>query len=350
YDLPLVANSETQIDAIDFPPFRSGIRAGSASVMIGHLNVPSLDSTGTPSSLSPIVIRDYLQGELGFKGLVISDALNMKAVADRYGKTDVVVKAFQAGCDIVLFPESVTEAIKAIEEKVNAGEITQEEIDQRCRKILKAKYKAIVAPKDYKAYDKYELELAKKQVYEKAITVVKNDGILPIQRFDQRIAHVSIGSHTYPLDKSMKLVAPVDHFHFYTVEEARNRFSEKLKDYDLIITSFHSNTVRSRNDYGMPKGWKEWISDIPTEAKQVLLMFANPQAIRALDTRRPNAIVMGYENHSLVLDRMGQFVMGTFASSGKLPMTIPGKYASGHGLEVEWGGRLKESQPEELGI
>ncbi|XP_020909088.2 uncharacterized protein LOC110247046, partial [Exaiptasia diaphana] len=298
--------------------------------MIGHLNVPSLDSTGTPSSLSPIVIRDYLQGELGFKGLVISDALNMKAVADRYGKTDVVVKAFQAGCDIVLFPESVTEAIKAIEEKVNAGEITQEEIDQRCRKILKAKYKAIVAPKDYKAYDKYELELAKKQVYEKAITVVKNDGILPIQRFDQRIAHVSIGSHTYPLDKSMKLVAPVDHFHFYTVEEARNRFSEKLKDYDLIITSFHSNTVRSRNDYGMPKGWKEWISDIPTEAKQVLLMFANPQAIRALDTRRPNAIVMGYENHSLVLDRMGQFVMGTFASSGKLPMTIPGKYASGH--------------------
>ena len=107
FELPVVNNSYAQINAIDFFPFRSGIRAGASSVMIGHLNVPALDPSGTPSSLSKPTIHNYLKGELGFNGLVISDALGMKAVADKYGKTEVCVKAFQAGCDILLFPETV---------------------------------------------------------------------------------------------------------------------------------------------------------------------------------------------------------------------------------------------------
>lgn len=350
YDLPIVENSLTQIDAIDFPPFRAGIRAGTASVMIAHLNVPALDSTGTPSSLSPIVIKEYLQGQLGFKGLVISDALNMKAVADRYGKTEVVVKAFQAGCDILLFPESVEEAIQAIREKVESGEIELAEIDARCKKVLNAKYKAIINPVDVKNYDKFEIELAKKQVYEKAITVLKNDNeVLPIKRFDQRIAHISIGSNTQALKKSMDLVAPIDHFHFYTIEEAQNRLKDTLSNYDVIFTAFHSNTVRSRNDYGLPKGWKKWISDLP-EKKNVLAFFGNPLGLKSADLSKFDAIVLGYENHALTQDRMGQFLMGTFASQGKLPITMNQAYVRNHGVVVDWSGRLKDSQPEELGI
>lgn len=350
YGLPLVENSLTQIDAIDFPPFRAGIRAGTASVMIAHLNVPALDSTGTPSSLSPIVIKDYLQGQLGFKGLVISDALNMKAVADRYGKTEVVVKAFEAGCDILLFPESVEEAIHAIKQKVEAGEIDMTEIDVRCKKVLNAKYKAIINPKKGTNYSEFEIELAKKQVYEKAITVLKNDEeALPITRFDQRIAHVSIGTNTGALKKSMDLVAPVDHFHFYTVDEAQKRLQDTLNEYDIIITALHSNTVRSRNDYGLPKDWKQWVADLPA-AKNILAFFGNPLGLKDANLDKFDAVVVGYENHRLAQDRMGQFLMGTFASKGKLPMTMNEKYTRNHGLEIDWTGRLKESQPEELGI
>ena len=168
--------------------------------MIGHLNVPALDSTGTPSSLSSEVIRRYLKQELGFRGLVISDALNMKSVSDRYGKTEVVVKAFQEGCDILLFPESVSEAIAAIKAKVISGEITEEEINNRCRRVLDAKYKAVVSPKKYKSFSEFEIEFSKKQVYEKAIVVLKNENeTFPIKRFDQKIACVSIGIHTNPL-------------------------------------------------------------------------------------------------------------------------------------------------------
>jgi beta-N-acetylhexosaminidase len=350
YDLPVVENSYTQIDAIDFPPFRAGIRAGTASVMIAHLSVPALDSTGTPSSLSPVIIKEYLQGQLGFKGLVISDALNMKAVADRYGKTEVVVKAFQAGCDILLFPESVEEAIQAIKNKVESGEITMEEIDARCKKVLNAKYKAIINPKKVKSYDEFEIELAKKQLYEKAITVLKNENeALPIKRFDQRIAHVSIGTNTRDLKESMKLVAPIDHFHFYTIDEAKSRLGDTLNSYDMIITAFHSNTVRSRNDYGLPKGWQQWINNLP-EKKNILAFFGNPLGLKNANLSKMDAVVVGYENHRLVQDRMGQFLMGTYASQGKLPMRMNQTYGRNYGLKVDWSGRLKESQPEELGI
>ncbi len=350
YDLPTVENSFKQIDAIDFPPFRAGISAGTSSVMIGHLNVPSLDATGTPSSLSPIIIRDFLQGQLGFKGLVISDALNMKAVADRYGKTDVVVKAFQAGCDILLFPESVEDAIQAIKQKVEKGEISMSEIDTRCKKVLAAKYKAIIAPKTVHTYSKFEIELAKKQVYEKAITVVKNENqTLPIKRFDQRIAHVSIGTDTRTLNEGMDLVAPVDHFHFYTVEEAQLRLKDQLLSYDMIITAFHCSSVRAQNDFGMPLGWKKWITDLPAK-KNVLALLGNPLALKSADLQKFDAVVLGYENHDLLQHRMGQFLMGTFASVGKLPVTLNTSFPRTHGIVVESAGRLKDSQPEELGI
>jgi len=350
YDLPVVENSATQIDAIDFPPFRAGIRAGTASVMIAHLSVPALDSTGTPSSLSPIIIKEYLQGQLGFKGLVISDALNMKAVADRYGKTEVVVKAFQAGCDILLLPESVEDAIQAIKEKVELGEISLEEIDARCKKVLDAKYKAIINPKTPKNYNEFEIELTKKQVYEKAITVLKNENdALPIKRFDQRIAHVSIGSNTRNFRESMDLVAPLDHYHFYSLEEAKKRLGDTLNSYDVIITAFHSNTVRARKDYGLPEGWQDWINNLP-EKKTILTFFGNPLGLKDADLSKLDAVVVGYENHALMQDRMGQFVMGTFASTGKLPMMMNDAYRGNYGLKVEWAGRLKESQPEELGI
>lgn len=350
YDLPVVENSFTQIDAIDFPPFRAGLRAGTASVMIAHLSVPAIDSTGTPSSLSPIVIKDYLQGQLGFKGLVISDALNMKAVADRYGKTEVVVKAFEAGCDILLFPESVEDAIQAIKAKVEAGEIPLSEIDTRCKKVLNAKYKAIINPANYTSYNEHEIELAKRQVYEKALTVLKNDKeTLPIKRFDQRIAHVSIGTNTNSLTKSMDLVAPVDHFHFYTVEEAQKRLKDTLNSYDMIITALHCNTVLARNDYGLPQDWKKWIDGLPNTTN-VLALFGNPFGLKEANLSKFQSVVVGYENHDLTQDRMGQFLMGTFESTGTLPMTMNPTYKGGFGLNVAWSGRLKESQPEELGI
>lgn len=351
-ELPVVSNSLSHIDAIDFFPFRSGIRAGAGSVMIGHLNVPALDSTGTPTSLSKHVIQHYLRDQMGFRGLVVSDALGMKAVANKYGKTEVVVKAFTAGCDILLFPESVGDAIDAIEKRVNEGKISQEEIDERCRRVLLAKYKYVIKPENAKKISVYEAELVRKRVYEKALTIIRNDEeLLPFKRMDKRIAHVSIGGDASALEASMDLITPVDHFHAANGTEALSKYKGIVTNYDVVITSIHASSVLSRNDYGMPDNWRGWLKGLPTDKENVLLHFANPYVLgKQAPLDHLDAIVVAYENHKWMQDRAGQFIMGAFAGQGSLPVTVNDEFKRGRSISVAWGGKLKESQPEELGI
>ncbi len=352
FELPTVTESLKTIEAIDFFPFQEGIRMGASSVMVGHLNVPALDNTGTPSSLSKKIIGDILKGQMGFQGLVISDALNMKAVANKYGKTEVVVKAFEAGCDILLFPESVDEAINAIKTKVEKGQISKTEIDERCLKILKSKYKFVVAPKKATEFSKAEMDLAKKEVYEKAVTVLKNDSdILPLQRLDKKIAHVSIGIHTTSFRESLDLFADVDHFQFFTAGEAVTAFSKSSGQYDLIIVALHSGTVRPVNNFGYGNDLNKFIASIPANKETVLVVFGNPLVLQNnIDLSTVDAVMVGYENNALLQNTVGQMIFGAVPMVGRLPITVNHLFAREHGIQIKWGGRLKFSQPEELGI
>lgn len=351
YELPTVSQSLKTLEAIDFFPFREGIRAGASSVMIGHLNVPALDDSGTPTSLSKKVISDYLKGDLGFSGLVISDALNMKAVSEKFGKTEVVVKAFEAGCDILLFPESVADAIKAIKKKVEDGKITSKEIDERCLKILKAKAKYVVNPVVNKKFTQGEKDWAKKEVYEKSLTVVKNENeVLPLKRLDQKIARVSVGIHTFPFRQAVDLFADVTHYHYFTIDEALREFPSKAGNYDVILLGLHSNTVRAKNGFGFGERWSEFVNKLPVDKKVVLTLFGNPYALENKVLNSADAVILGYENNGLTQDRAAQLIFGALASKGKLPVSIKGSYARGEGLSIAWGGRLKFSQPEEFGI
>jgi beta-N-acetylhexosaminidase len=350
-ELPQISKSFKTLDAVDFYPFREGIAAGASTVMVGHLNVPALDSSGTPSSLSKVTIQKYLKEYLGFKGLVISDALNMKAITNKYGKTEAVVKAFEAGCDILLFPESVDDAIKAIAKKVRSGAIKLEDIDERCLKILKKKQALTQDNKTFKKYSSGEIDWAKKEVYEGALTVLKNkDSIFPIKDLSKKIAVVSIGSHTSHFVQGLKRFGRVDHFHAYTGEEAVQRYS-KLKGYDLIITSIHANSVRPRNDFGMPSGWRMWMQSIPESKKQMAIFFCNPLVLKEDSVlKNVDGVVIAYENYFLAQERMSQFVMGAMPAQGKLSMTISSRFFRNFGIHVPWAGRLKYSQIEELGI
>ncbi|PWL24733.1 MAG: beta-N-acetylglucosaminidase [Fluviicola sp. XM-24bin1] len=351
-ELPLVNNSYLQIRAIDFVPFQDGIDAGASTVMIAHLNVPALDSTGTPSSLSKPIIHGYLKGELGYNGLIVSDALGMKGVSNKYGKTEVVVKAFEAGCDILLMPGSVVKAIDAIKAKVNAGEISEEEINIRCKRVLAAKHKSIVAPKPMKEYTESERDLYRKLIFEKAITVLKNDNdVLPINRFDKKIAVVTVGKFTGSVRPAMDKVTKVDHFSYKTGSEALSKFGPKIGQYDMVISTLHAGSMRPSGNYKLPTGWKSWLTKLGTAKESALALFGSPLALKDVkEIDAIDAVAIGYENNSLMQDRMGQFLMGTFGSSGKLPVTVDSRFKVGHGLEVKWGGRLKDSQPEELGI
>lgn len=120
-------------------PFKEGIKAGCSFVMVGHISAPNIIGDNTPSSMSKEMITNILRGELGFKGIVVTDALNMGAIIKNYTSDTVAVKAVEAGVDMLLMPESFQDAYQSLMTAVESGEITQERIDESVKRILELK-------------------------------------------------------------------------------------------------------------------------------------------------------------------------------------------------------------------
>lgn len=131
--------TKEELKSQDFVPFQSGIEAGADMVMVGHICVPNVTGDDTPSSLSAKVVTDILRGELGFKGLVITDALNMGAISGSYESAEAAVRALEAGCDLLLMPEDFQAAYQGVLDGVNSGRITEERIDESVKRILEVK-------------------------------------------------------------------------------------------------------------------------------------------------------------------------------------------------------------------
>ena len=350
YELPNLSHDKTHFQNIEFKPFLEGMKAGASTVMIGHLSVPSLDESKIPASLSSKIIKETLQKELGFQGLVISDALNMKAVADRYGKVDVVVKAFQAGNDILLFPENVHEAVEAIAAKVKAGEISENEINERCLKVLKAKVHAQHF-RGGKTFTAGEQEWARREAYEKSLTVVENKNILPLVKASSRIAVVSIGVNAGHFNAMADRFHPVDYFHFYSFEEAAERMKNKLAGYETVITTIHPKSVLAASNFSSPGKLENWIAAVPEEISHVGVLFGNPMLLKNTDVSTAfDACILAYENQRFAQEEAAQLVFGAIGSRAKLPFTVSEMLKSGSGILLEDAKRLKFSQPEELGI
>jgi len=137
-ELPLLPHDRARLEAIELPPFRSAIEAGVAAVMTAHLLLPALDP-GRPATLSPAVLTELLRGELGFSGLVVTDALVMEAITGRWGAGEAAVLAVEAGADLVLMPADADQAIDAIVAAVEAGRLGLERIEaarERRRRAL----------------------------------------------------------------------------------------------------------------------------------------------------------------------------------------------------------------------
>lgn len=128
-----------QLETLELKPFEAGIAAGAPLVMMGHLSVPAIVGDETPASLSPRVVTDLLRTQLGFDGVVITDAMEMGAVTNYYTAGESAVLAIQAGCDIILMPASLEEAYGAVLDAVYSGAITEQRVDESLRRILELK-------------------------------------------------------------------------------------------------------------------------------------------------------------------------------------------------------------------
>ena len=253
--LPVISASKERMDTLELYPFQQLFNQGLSSIMVAHLFVPCYDTTkNTASTLSPFIVQDLLKKQLGFQGLIFTDALNMKGVASFYEPGMVDVKALLAGNDVLLIAENVSKAMEQIKLAVSKGQITQEEIDSRCKKILKAKFwcglnnKQYVNPKHlYEDLNTTSSFVMNTKLAEASVTLLKNEkSLLPLQRLDtMKIIEVSIGDAKENLFSStINKYSKIPHLgidHDASKKE-RDTLLAKLKNYNHVILQINKTS------------------------------------------------------------------------------------------------------------
>ena len=332
--LPRLNHSLDRLNKIDLVPFKKLINNGLGSVMVAHLNIPVLDSTkNISSSLSYNVVTKLLKNDLNFKGLAITDALNMKGVTNYYKPGVVDVKALLAGNDILLFSEDVPKAIDEIKKAIISNQISEKEIDRRCRKVLLAKkwlkldkYK----PVDLNLIKQNKISLSStvlnKKLVENSITLLQNyNEIIPIKRLDTlKIASLSIGESSDEFKNMLSNYAVIDHFHVsenITFSE-QLRLLNELAKYNLVITSVHKSNANAWKSYKINSSTDILLQSIALQNKMVLCLFANPYSLNSLlFTNNFDALILGYQNSSLSQKSLAKAIFGGIEIKGNIPVT-----------------------------
>ena len=356
--LPTIDFSAERIENVELYPFRKIIEAGVASIMVAHLDIPSLGTkTGRPSSLSKEIVTDLLKGKLGYKGLIFTDALNMKGASNYKEPGDVDVAAFMAGNDILLISENIPKAIAKIKKAYEKKKITEERLAHSVKKILMAKYK--VGLNDYKPVVLENIhsdlntrsnDLLYTKLIENAITVVKNESdILPIQYLaTTNIAYVKFGEddHTPYLNR-LKQFAKV-------TEVKANHLDEliiKLNTYNLVVIGVHKSNANPWKSYKLNDKELTWIYEIARTNRVVLNIFTRPYALLDLKTTTNfESVVVSYQNSKIAQEKSAEALFGAIDIKGILPVSSNEVFPVNTSIEIDKINRLGYDYPENQGL
>lgn len=372
YDLPLIAKSRADLDSLELYPFRQLIRAGAAGVMVAHLSIPALDTTrNRPSTLSPAIVTNLLKNELGFRGLVFSDAMNMKGVTKYFPSGQADELGLEAGMDVLEFTSDVPAALAQIKQALADGRLNQASLDARCLNVLRAKawagldrYKPVVLDNLVRDLNPVADELLNRQLIEKSLTVLKNDrNLLPLQRLDTlRIASIAVESDQVTAFQRMAAnYTQVDAFTVSskTPDSTLAVLRDSLGKYNLLLVDVHLTNIRPTR-YGLQARTAALVSDLVATGKAVVTVFGNPYAIDKLtlpadsstnrSIEQARALVMPYQLTTNTEELAAQLIFGAIGAEGKLPVTINQRFRAGDGLAVRSLGRIKYTIPEEVGI
>ena len=360
YTLPVIKHAEKRIWDVDLYPYQELFREDLMSVMVAHLNVPSLDNgSNIPTSLSKPVVTDLLQNRMNFQGLIFTDALNMRGVANVNKPGEVDLKALLAGNDVLLYSQDVPKAKVLIKEAVENGVIKESEINRRVKKILKAKYWAGLDK--YKPIDTYKIaerlntpktaEVIEK-LYAESITVASNKGdILPFKNLDlQKFASLSIGDQGEAFSEYLQKYADVTHFKVEKAagESAHYNLMKQLEDYDVVVVGLMGVTNSPQRAFGIAPGDIQLIRSLEKRQKVVTVLFGNAYGAKALEGL--GNVVLAYENSDETQKLVPQVLFGGRPGKGILPVTVSGQYSHGVGGYLNDANRLAYGSPESVGL
>lgn len=340
-DLPVISHSLKRLNEIEIAPFKALMDKGIGGVMVAHLYVPALEKTkGIPASISHNIITGILKEQLGYKGLIITDALNMGAVANKFKAGELDAMAFKAGNDIMLFSQDVSTGKKLIQQAIDNGEISQNRVEESVKKILLTKYYLGLNEYEPRKPENINEDLNNashaavvQKMYSNALTLIKDDKkLLPLNC-----------KETYyyiPLEE-----APYQTFH-HQLNLNSTIILKKVTDISTIpvnskvIVGFHKDNSTAYKPYKISNESKKILADLTKNHNVILNIFGSAYALRDIDISKVSTVLVSYENNEDSMIATAKAFNGKTKIWGKLPVLVNDHLKAGMGLELKSSSRI----------
>jgi beta-N-acetylhexosaminidase len=334
--LPVITVDSARADSVELPPYRTVIAAGVAAVMSAHIAFPALTGDSLPATLSARLMTGLLRDELGFDGLVVTDAMNMGGIVREFGDGDAAVRAVKAGADILLFPREVTPTIDAVTSAVERGEIDEARIDRSVRRLLEIKARLGLRESrttDVEAVPRVvgvpaHLAVAQ-EIADRSITLARDrDGVLPLsptarvlsviyaddddpltgRAFHRVLREWSPGVETVMLDGSAGAAELAD-------------LRARAERADIVLFSPFVRVMAFKGDVAIAEPVAALVEEIAATRRMVVTSFGNPYVIEQFPPVGTYLLAWGHDD--AVQRAAARALIGAIPITGRLPITLP---------------------------
>lgn len=362
FTLPVLSHSQEKLSKVDLYPYRQMIEDSLMGVLSGHLYIPALDNTTQlASSLSEKIITGLLRKELGFRGLVFTDAMNMRGVLKSGKAADVNLKALIAGNDVLLYPENVAETVTRIKEAINQGTISPKFLDDKVKRILQAKYWAGLSKYEPVKLDNLYSDLnsdaskeLNRELCEASVTLVRNENnMLPFGPVsDLNIATVTLGEgRGATFQRMLSTYKPMRAFTFYDGPSSQEQVAEMLgylKPYDVVVVGVQGIASNPKRYYGVTTETVDFVKQLKEQGKKVVLcLFGNPYSIQLFP--ETDALICASQDGEAQQEIVPQIIFGALPANGRLPVSVL-SYKTGAGISTQSLNRLSYGTPQSVGM
>ena len=354
--LPVLPFDQARLDSVELVPFKAGIAAGAKAIMTAHIALPRLDSVKRPATLSPAIITGLLRGRLGFQGLVITDGMTMQGVTDHYSPDEAAVLAILAGIDVLLVPENFAQAYDGVLRAIKSGRISEARIDESVRRILAAKAWVGLDRQRLVDVEKVSSEVAAPEsesvadsMFNNSITLLRNKGgLLPLSK-KTRVQIVVVTDEPIlqtgdalkeVLESQLKSVS-LSRLWNESCGEAIERVMKSSSQADVVVVSVYLSVGSWKGQLGFSKQLQQFFSKVARMRKPVItIAFGDPYVLGELPTT--DVVLAAYTGLRQSEQAVGKALIGSIEITGKLPVTIPGKFKLGEGVHFRSSQRTRK--------
>ena len=333
-DLPVVKHSLERLNKIELAPFKALMDKKIGGAMIAHLYVPQLEKgKNIPASISYDIVTNLLKNKFQYEGLVITDALNMNAVAKKYPAGELDLRAFKAGNDVLLFSQDVPTGKKLIKEAIQKGEISEKRLEESVKKILKTKYllglqnlRPLSSEGINNALNNDSHAKISEKLYANALTLLKDEKqFFPLREKEVYYLPLEEASHEAFLQELSKEIK---------VKKISFKEIQSIPENAVVIIGLHKDNSTAYKPYKISWESKRLINQVKSRNKVILNVFGSPYALQDVDISGISSVLVSYENNPLSMKATAEAYLGKQKINGRLPVVVNEQIKYGMGIDV----------------